>query len=154
MSTGKLRAIWIKRAKWGPMDAVEKAELIAGRGLVGNANQGGRRQVTIIEEEIWQSVMKNLKGTLSPSARRANLLVQGISLANSRGRILQIGECSIRIFGETRPCERMDAALQGLREALQPNWGGGAFGEVLNDGRISVGDEIRWLADLMEREGE
>ena len=142
MQTGQLRAIWVKRAKRGPMDAVEKAELIAGRGIVGNANQGGRRQVTVIEEEIWQNLMNELNGQLSPSSRRANLLVRGISLANTRGRVLRIGECRIRIFGETRPCERMDEALQGLRDALKPNWGGGAFGEVLTDGEISVGDEV------------
>jgi MOSC domain-containing protein YiiM len=143
MNKGQLQAIWIKRAKLGPMDAVEEAELIAARGLVGNANQGGRRQVTIIEEEIWQDLMNELNGRLSPAARRANLMVRGIRLANSRGRILRIGQCSIRILGETRPCERMDEALQGLREALKPNWGGGAFGEVVNDGRIVVGDAVR-----------
>ncbi len=156
MDKGILRAIWIKRAKRGPMDAVERAALIAGRGLVGNANQGGRRQVTIIEEEIWQRLMSDLCGQLSPEARRANLMVQGVSLANSRGRVLRIGGCSIRIFGETRPCEQMDEAMQGLREALKPNWGGGVFGEVLNDGHIAVGDEIYWEADfsLGDREGK
>lgn len=144
MSKGQLRAIWIKRAKLGPMDAVDRVELIAARGIVGNANQGGRRQVTIIEEEIWQNLMKELNVDLSPQARRANLMVRGIALANTRGRVLRIGECRIRIFGETRPCERMDEALQGLREAMKPNWGGGAFGEVLNDGQISIGDEVGW----------
>lgn len=142
MNKGRLRAIWIKRAKLGPMDAVDRAELIAARGIVGNAIQGGRRQVTIIEEEIWQNLMKELKVDLSPRVRRANLMVRGIALANTRGRVLRIGECRIRIFGETRPCERMDEALQGLREAMKPNWGGGAFGEVLNDGQISIGDEV------------
>jgi MOSC domain-containing protein YiiM len=153
MNKGELRAIWIKRAKRGPMDTVDEARLITGRGIVGNANQGGRRQVTIIEEGIWQSLMKDLDGNLAPSARRANLLVRGIALANSRGRVLQIGECRIRIFGETRPCERMDEALQGLREAMKSDWGGGAFGEVLNDGRIAVGDCAQWLEELPNQEG-
>jgi MOSC domain-containing protein YiiM len=150
MNSGELRAIWIKRAKLGPMDAVEEAELISARGIVGNANQGGRRQVTIIEEEIWQGLMKDLHGQLSPAARRANLLVRGITLADSRGRLLRIGDCLIRILGETRPCERMDEAMPGLREALKPNWGGGAFGEVLIDGRIAVGDEVRLEVEVHE----
>jgi MOSC domain-containing protein YiiM len=150
MNSGELRAIWIKRAKLGPMDAVKEAELITARGIVGNANQGGRRQVTIIEEEIWQNLMNDLRGQLSPAARRANLLVRGITLANSRGRLLRIGDCRIRILGETRPCERMDEAMPGLREALKPNWGGGAFGEVLNDGRIAVGDNVNLEADVSD----
>ena len=47
---GRLEAIWIKRAKRGVMDPVSRATLVADRGITGNANQGGRRQVTIIEQ--------------------------------------------------------------------------------------------------------
>jgi MOSC domain-containing protein YiiM len=146
MENGRLQAIWIKRMKLGPMDAADKASLVAGRGLVGNANQGGKRQVTIIEQEIWKALMERFASRLSPSARRANLLVEGIHLQNSRGRVLCIGRCRIRIIGETRPCERMDEALPGLRAALGENWGGGAYGEILDDGQIEVGDVVCWEA--------
>jgi MOSC domain-containing protein YiiM len=144
MSEGRLGAIWIKRMKRGPMDPVDEANLVAGRGIERNANQGGKRQVTLIEQEIWEELMRDLDASLSPSARRANLMVNGISLAESGGRVLRIGSCRIQIYGETRPCERMDEALEGLREALKPNWGGGAYGEVLDDGRIKVGDAVSW----------
>ncbi len=126
------------------MDSVTRAELKTGRGIVGNADQGGRRQVTLIEEEIWRELMLALGGDISASARRANLLVRGIALANSRGRILQVGACRILIHGETRPCERMNEALMGLREAMRANWGGGVYGEVLDDGAIAVGDKVHW----------
>ena len=28
---------------------------------------------------------------------------------------------------------------------MKANWGGGAFGEVLDDGRIAVGDAVHWV---------
>ena len=42
---GRVEQLWIKRMKRGPMDPVTRAVAIAGRGLQGNANQGGKRQV-------------------------------------------------------------------------------------------------------------
>ena len=133
--------------KRGPMDSVEQATLQSGKGLVGNANQGGRRQVTILEREIWTELMTEVAGRLSPSMRRANLLICGLSLYRSRKRVLGIGSCRIRILGETKPCERMEEAWPGLQAAMSRAWAGGAFGEVLDDGEISVGASIRWVEE-------
>src|SRR5688572_25655445 len=104
----RLDAIWIKRAHRRPMDSVQRAMLRAGRGIVGNANQGGRRQVTLIARGAWDEAIEHLGVDVDPSARRANLLISGLSLTNSRGRTLRVGGCELRINGETRPCERMD----------------------------------------------
>ncbi len=142
---GTLAAIWIKRFKRGPMDSHSSAELIEGKGIKDNANQGGKRQVTIIEEEVWTQLMEEVDASLPPETRRANLMVRGISLENSRSKYLQIGECLIRIYGETKPCEQMEEAHAGLQEAMRPNWKGGAFGEVMKGGVINVGDSVQWV---------
>jgi MOSC domain-containing protein YiiM len=140
----RLDAIWIKRGNGGPMDAAESATLETGRGIVGNANRGGRRQVTIISRERWAMVSQTLGVELDPSTRRANLMVSGIDLEKSRGRILAIGEVRLRINGETRPCWQMEEAHPGLQAAMDAHWGGGAFAEVLEGGEIRIGDVVAW----------
>jgi MOSC domain-containing protein YiiM len=126
------------------MDPLSHATLVSGRGLVGNADQGRRRQVTLIEREVWERLMEEVGGSISPAARRANLMVSGIQLAESGERILRVGACRLRVGGETRPCERMDEALSGLRAAMARAWAGGVFAQALDDGEIAVGDEVEW----------
>ncbi|AOM83015.1 MOSC domain-containing protein [Salisediminibacterium beveridgei] len=140
--TGRVEAIWLKRMKQGPMDPVNSAEAIANQGLKGNANQRGKRQVTILEAENWEYATGQLNAELPPSKRRANILVRGISLKERRQSILMIGNVRIQIYGETKPCEQMEAAQSGLKEALNTEWRGGAYGVVLNDGRINQGDTV------------
>ena len=38
----------------------------------------------------------------------------------------------------------MEEALPGLRRAMYDNWGGGAFGEVIEGGLITIGDDVAW----------
>jgi MOSC domain-containing protein YiiM len=88
--------------------------------------------------------MAALNATLDPSVRRANLLVRDCDLTNARGRILRIGRVRLEIAGETKPCHQMDEVLDGLQAVMRPNWGGGAFAIVLDDGVINVGDAVSW----------
>ncbi len=142
--TGGLEAIWIKRFRRGPMDACESIRAVVGRGLEGNANQGGKRQVTVLCADRWDEMTRELGEDLDPKLRRANLYVRGVDLRHRRRQVLRIGNCRIMIYSETRPCNLMDEAHPGLQQALDPDWRGGVYGEILNDAEIAVGDSVVW----------
>jgi len=141
---GRLEAIWLKRAHGGPMDPVITAHVVE-YGLVGSADNNRYRPVTIIEREVWDELMGKTGGKSDPSRRRANLLISGIALANSRGKILRVGGVRFQIAGETRPCEHMERVVAGLQDAMSADWGGGVFAKVLDEGEISVGDSVEWV---------
>jgi MOSC domain-containing protein YiiM len=137
---GRVEAIWVKRSVRGVMDPADEVDMVAGKGIARDASYGrSRRQVTMIEKEVFDRVRAALPAA-EPIMRRANVMLSGVRLAESRGRVLRVGGVRILIGGETRPCERMDRQCAGLRSALSEDWGGGAYGVVLDDGLVRVGD--------------
>jgi MOSC domain-containing protein YiiM len=141
---GRVERLWVKRAHRGAMDARDSIELVAGRGVEESADRGGRRQVTLLEREVWDALVRELGSDAGPETRRANVLVSGIDLRASRGRVLRLGAARIRIAGEVKPCERMEEAVAGLRALMYPDWRGGAFGQILDGGVVAVGDVVAW----------
>jgi MOSC domain-containing protein YiiM len=125
------------------MDRVETAALDE-KGLIGNADRGSFRAITLVSNERWHELMTAVGASLDPQVRRANLIISGVDLADSRGKTLRIGACRLRIGGETRPCELMEGAAAGLQDAMRSGWGGGAYATVLDSGAIAVGDTVMW----------
>ena len=137
--SGLVEAIWRKRSHGGVMDPVEHITAVVDEGLEADANFGSTRHVTVIEKEVFDRIRETLTAA-TPSMRRANIMVSGIRLENTRDHVLTVGDVRIRLRGETRPCELMDEQCQGLRGALDASWGGGAHGAVIEGGDIRVGD--------------
>ncbi len=140
---GTVEALWVKRAHRGPMDPANAIILDEGLGIRGNADLGGWRQVTVVEAEVLEALAERLGAEVPPILRRANVLVRGVRLADCRGKRLHLGRCQIEMRGETMPCERMNEAVPGLRDAMKEGWAGGAFGRVVVDGEVRVGDPAR-----------
>lgn len=138
--SGRVEALWTKRARKGVMDPAERVSVVEGQGIEGDANFGATRQVTIIEKEVFDHIRETLPDA-EPYMRRANVMVSGVKLEKSRDKVLSVGGVKIKIRGETRPCDQMDAQCMGLTSALDPHWGGGAHGSVIQGGEIAVGDE-------------
>ncbi len=125
------------------MIRLEEAWVTREHGVAGDfRGSPGWRQVTVLSREAWQATCEELAVDLDWTTRRANLLVTGIDLVRATGQGLQIGDLVLEVTGESRPCERMDEAHDGLRVALQREWRGGVCCRVVTPGRIRPGDPI------------
>jgi MOSC domain-containing protein YiiM len=101
----------------------------------------------VLARESWDAALGAAGAPLPWTARRANLLIEGIDLAGCAGAELLIGgTVRLQVTGETDPCARMDAVRPGLRSALAPAWRGGVTCRVVADGDIAVGDPVLLVA--------
>lgn len=143
---GHLLQIWSKSGKGAPMIALTEGVLDETAGLLGSYLKSKRRAVTLLDEAAWAGVTEALGIAANPILRRANLFLRGIPLKDSKGRRLKIGAATLEILGETEPCGQMDAAMPGLRAALETEWRGGAYARVITGGPIRIGDAVAFEA--------
>lgn len=145
----KLIGIATHVASKGPITTHQSIKVSKESGLV-NDYQGARRrstQVTLLSLKSWQMACDVIEADINWTERRANLLIDEIDFDESMiDRQIQIGEVLLEITRETDPCLRMDELQQGLKQALTPDWRGGARCKVLREGRINIGDRVQLLS--------
>ena len=142
--TGRLLAIAWKEKPRAPMLAAESVIVDVARGILGDFRGATpNAQLTIVFKEDWAAACRDLRADVPWTARRANLFVEGVANPRCAGDVVRIGPVVLEITSETDPCSRMDAAHQGLRAALTPDWRGGVRTRVLEGGEIRVGDAVR-----------
>lgn len=141
---GKLIGIAVRSKSRAPMRQLQEAEVTLEKGVARDfRGTSGRRQVSILATEDWQAACRELGADLPWTARRANLLVEGVRLPRQADALVRIGDVVLRVSCETDPCHRMDEAAHGLRDALAPDWRGGVCCEVVTPGRIAQGDPVQ-----------
>jgi MOSC domain-containing protein YiiM len=139
---GHLLAIARAPVKRGALIPISEAVVGVADGVAGDA-RGVRagRQVTVVFREGWDAACRDLGVELPWTTRRANLLVEGVPVPRE-GRRLVIGSLVLEVTQETQPCQVMEAAHQGLRAALKPEWRGGVCCRVVQGGTIRIGDRV------------
>lgn len=139
----RLIGIATRNASRAPMETADAIEVTIDRG-VGRDKRGkpGLRQVTVLSKEAWERACDESGAKLAWTARRANLLVEGVDLDASTGKRLHIGDVVLEVSGECDPCRLMDEQHGGLRAAMAQEWRGGASCRVVAGGRISLGDPV------------
>ena len=127
----------------GPSDAiapVQAASALAGKGLQGDrhfheAGAAPGQALTLIEAEALESV------GLTGAASRRQVVVRGVRLNDLVGKRFRVGEVECLGVELCEPCLHLQQLTRpGIIKDLIHR--GGLNADVLNDGRISVGDAI------------
>ncbi len=136
------------------MEELTSARITLAAGVTGD-HKGSRfpnRQITILSLEAWSRAAEDAGEPGLPwTARRANLLVEGVDLPRAAGGVVRVGETVLEITGQTVPCKRMDDALSGLRKALHADWRGGVTCRVRQGGLVKLQDPVEVLVSPPQR---
>ena len=144
-AAGRLEWVGIRRARRGAVTSVRFAEIVAGRGIVGDhaaAHAGGKRQVTLVQHEHLP-LIAHFAGVdaVDPASLRRNFVVSGVNLCALKRGWFRIGRVTFEVTGDCAPCRRMEETIgPGGFDAV---CGHGGLTAVAHDsGRVAVGDKV------------
>lgn len=152
MSSGQIEGIYIAAEAEQLPRAVESVRAVAGRGLEGDRNfvrkgtfspkQGTGKDLTLIEAEALEALEAEAGIELSAAASRRNLLTRGIALNDLVGKRFKIGDVECEGMRLCDPCDHLQRITEpGVLKGLVDR--GGLRADILVDGEIAVGDELR-----------
>jgi MOSC domain len=149
LAAGSVEAIWLAGSAGEPGRSVHAAEAIAGKGLAGDRHTIGKgtfpsgppgSALTLIEAEVCQSFDPPLRA----AEHRRNLVTSGIDLNALVGHEFTIGAVRCRGMRLCEPCTVVQRyASRPVLRALVHR--GGLRADILEDGELRVGDEVRAL---------
>jgi len=143
---GRLIGIARREKKRAPMETLESAVITRESGVAEDSRgKSGNRQVTLLSARAWHETCETLGRPVDWTTRRANLLVEDMDLPRAAGHIVAIGDVRLETTIEVDPCSRMDEQVDGLTNALKPDWRGGIACKVLQGGTVSLGDDVELL---------
>jgi MOSC domain-containing protein YiiM len=151
---GTVTAIFVAPAAEEPMKEIAIAELEAGLGIVGDRYHAGagtwskpgeehrdRRQVTLIESEAVDAVVRDFNIAFDPSDSRRNIVTRDVALNHLVGKEFTVGSARLRGVKLCEPCNHVERlAGKPVRSALVHR--GGLNCEVLEGGTVRVGDAV------------
>lgn len=138
---GTVDWIGLRPARGAEIVAVPEVD-VTEAGLTGDRGRAGKRAVTLVQAEHLPSIASFLgRADIPPEMLRRNLLVRGLNLAGLKGRAVQVGSAVLRLTTICAPCSQMERAFgPGGYAAMRGH--GGWCAEVIEPGRIAVGDAV------------
>lgn len=151
--TGTLRAIYTAPKAKAPMGSLDAVRAVPGRGLEGDRYflgegafsrwPGPRREVTLIAVEALAEAEAAFGVEVSAGEHRRNLVVAGVPLDDLVKEEFVVGKVRMRGVRVCAPCKYLVRVTgqADIFDALVRR--GGLRAEVLTEGVIRVGDEVR-----------
>jgi len=142
--------IFIARAAASPMESVDRARVVAGKGLEGDryhaaagtwSGPGQYSEITLIERETIEALARDYKIDLRPGEARRNFVTRGVSLNHLVGKRFRIGDVEFEGTKLADPCGHLERLTKpGVKLALTHR--GGLCARALSDGIVELGAEI------------
>jgi hypothetical protein len=146
-TTGVIEALFVSPEAAAPARALERVRAIAGSGLDGDRHTVGKgtfpsgmpgSALTLIEAEVCESFAPALSG----DDHRRNVVTRGIDLNRLVGHEFTLGGVRCRGMRLCEPCTVIQRYAE--RPILRPLvHRGGLRADILADGELLVGDEVR-----------
>ena len=151
MFQGTVISIHLAADAAAPMQTVNEARAIPGRGLEGDRYFEHKgtfsaakpdRELTLIEAEAIEALKRELDVDYGLGDSRRNVVTRGVPLNHLVGRDFWIGEVKARGLRLCEPCSHLqklshEKVLPGLVHR------GGLRAQILSEGMIRVGETIR-----------
>ena len=131
----------------GQMKNVNNVETVAGKGLVGDRHfkedNEARCQITLIEIENINYFNRISKTSIPSIEFRRNIITKGIKLNELVGNEFFIGDVRVKAHDLCRPCRYLQESLKQKNLVEELLHRAGLRCEILTNGRIFVGNEIK-----------
>lgn len=131
-------------AKNGPAESLREAQVHTNFGIVGDwrSRASTTRQITLIEEEALLATAQRLGHDIPPGASRRQVVVRGMPLNSTVGKVIHVGDLELEVTGLCDPCDNMERTIgPGGRAALGNR--GGICARVMRGGTLRVGDSAQ-----------
>ncbi|MGZ4165869.1 MAG: MOSC domain-containing protein [Solirubrobacteraceae bacterium] len=151
VTIGRVEQIWVSPSAGEPATPVASGRALPGQGIDGDRHVTGAgtfpsglpgSALTLIEAEVCES----FDPPLGPDDHRRNVLTRGVALNDLVGHEFTVGAVRCRGMRLCEPCTVVQryAGRPVLRALVHR---GGLRADILSEGEIHPGDEIRAVAD-------
>ena len=144
---GKVHKIGISKNKGNNITDVNEVNVVRGMGIENDRffkkDNNKRSQITLIELENIIYYNKLYNENIPAINFRRNIITEGIKLNDLLNTEFFVGEIKLKAHDLCRPCKYLQESLNQKNLVKEFLHKGGLRCEILNSGKISIGDMIK-----------